>query len=166
MQGALSPPSEGCPQGGVGLFSNHKNLMVTNPTDNNGGNSNYAKEDESNNNSVQYYRIKTLNSDLSVKYSEAIKVNAVKRKGSVVIYPNPVQGKILNLIFTAMPKGQYQYIVSNNIGQQILSGNIVVGEVRSKYSIILPTYIPAQNCILTLIDEMNLKTVIAFKMVD
>ncbi len=140
--------------------------LTTFPTDNNGGNAFYSKEDESNYNSFQYYRIKILNLDLSVHYSETIKVLAINKKGSVVIYPNPVQGKMINLIFTAMPKGHYRYVVSNNIAQQISNGNIVIGEERSKISITLPTSIPAQNCILTLIDDRNLKTVIAFKMID
>lgn len=140
--------------------------LATNPTCNNGGNSLYSKEDESNYNSHQYYRIKILNLDFSVHYSNIVQVLAVNKQGKVTIYPNPVQGKIIHLNFTAMPKGNYQYIVRNNIGQQISIGRIITNEESARITITLSKSIPAQNCTLTLIDDHDLKTVVAFKIIE
>ena len=80
-----------------------------------------AKPTQGNN----FYRIKAIKKDNTYNYSSVVNVVLGNIKGDVLIYPNPVQGGVINLQFTNREKGNYALQVFNNAGQQVFTGNIL-----------------------------------------
>ena len=74
-----------------------------------------------------FYRIKSVYKDGSQKYSSIIKVASGKTAaGSIIIYPNPIKGNVINLQFTNQVSGLYQVRLINNAGQMIFSNKITI----------------------------------------
>jgi len=65
-----------------------------------------------------FYRIKTLNSDGTVAYSNTVKLTT-HHSPFTIIYPNPLIGKKLNVSFTDIAAGKYSVNFNNVLGQRI-----------------------------------------------
>jgi hypothetical protein len=61
----------------------------------------YSYTDLNNSIGVSYYRIKQVNLDGSVKYTEIRQVDGSKFKAKTLLYPNPSTSGVANLIFTS-----------------------------------------------------------------
>jgi hypothetical protein len=68
---------------------------------------------------ANYYRIRSISKEGNIVYSAIIKVTIDKGAEIVSIYPNPVQGGIVNLQLNNLAKGRYNISVLNDLGQQI-----------------------------------------------
>ena len=139
---------------------------ATAATDNNGGNPIYSTQDISNYNSLQYYRIKAVSENLPVQYSEVVKVLAVEKKGNISIYPNPVKGKIIHIVFTDMPKENYAYTIIDNSGRLIANGALNVQTNMTQKNILLNQNLAISNCLLILVNEQGIKTTIAINIAE
>jgi len=65
-----------------------------------------------------YYRIKAVNADGSVSYSNSVILN-IKELTEVIAYPNPLIGDKINLSMNNLEAGKYVLIITNQLGQKI-----------------------------------------------
>jgi hypothetical protein len=96
------------------------------PYNNNGATSTYAQGDQQLPYVAVYYRIKAVLSSGDIKYSNSIYMQAIEQAPSIVIVPNPVVNKRLNLQFTNQPAGNYRIELINNIGQVVYRNTVAV----------------------------------------
>lgn len=85
-----------------------------------------------------YYRIKAIDADGKVIYTNAVKVSSGKL-AQLEIYPNPVKGNTINLSFTPATEGLYTLTLVNSAGQQIMNRSL--GQLQNNFnsSIVLPS---------------------------
>jgi len=68
---------------------------------------------------VNFYRIKAFDKNGKATYSEEVKVNiSSAAKNAVTISPNPVTGSSVAIQIN-LPKGNYTFILTNKLGQQL-----------------------------------------------
>jgi len=84
----------------------------------NGVRENYNLLDHAPEQGSNYYRIKSIDKNGFVQYSNIIRVFVGKASGQVTAYPNPVINSTINLQFTNMEKGNYTVTLTNKLGQQ------------------------------------------------
>lgn len=82
---------------------------------------NYTWVDIAVNNGSNYYRIKAIEKNGEVKYSQVVKINIDKQGSGFTVYPNPVKNRTINLQLTNIEKGIYTVKIANNLGQEIAS---------------------------------------------
>lgn len=75
-------------------------------------------------NGNHYYRVKAIEKNGTIKYSQVVRVNIGKQAADFSVYPNPVKGGMVNLQLTDIEKGIYIVRVVNNIGQEIANKQI------------------------------------------
>lgn len=83
-----------------------------------------------------FYRIKAIGKSGSVLYSSVVKCNLLYG-GGITIYPNPVKDKIVRLKTNNMPKGSYNAVIYNDLGQQIYAEIIEINGGLENHSISL-----------------------------
>lgn len=87
-----------------------------------------------------YYRIKAMNNDGSYQYSAIVRVQAKgNNKGSMQVYPNPVQDQIIHLQMNNQATGNYQFRVVSQQGQVIVSKQMQNSSSNSTIDISLPS---------------------------
>ena len=86
-------------------------------------------------NGNNFYRIKSIDRNSSIKYSPIAKVLISKNPGAISIYPNPVRGNQLNMQFTNQPMGVYQLKLINNTGQSVYSGSIHISSSNTAHTV-------------------------------
>jgi hypothetical protein len=90
----------------------------------NAATNNYSWLDLNVNNGNNYYRVKAIEKNGVVKYSQVVRVNIGKQTAEFTVYPNPVKGGTINLQLTDIEKGVYTVKVVNNLGQEIAARTI------------------------------------------
>lgn len=73
---------------------------------------------------ANYYQIKVVGKNGEVKLTNIVRMQLNAGKGSVEVYPNPVQGNRLTVEFDHVDKGKYMLHVYNHTGQQIFRKEI------------------------------------------
>jgi hypothetical protein len=73
-----------------------------------------------------YYRIKATDNDGRYLYSAIVKVNALADATGISVYPNPVENKQMNVVFTKKAAGHYNVRLINAQGQVVYSNKITV----------------------------------------
>jgi hypothetical protein len=71
-----------------------------------------------------FYRIKTIEKSGEIKYSEVVKVPMSKTTNSITVFPNPISGKVINVVFSNLAKGNYNVSLITTSGQKIYGGVI------------------------------------------
>ncbi len=71
-----------------------------------------------------YYRIKSIDINGKIKYSDVVKVFIGKGKQEITVYPNPILNNTINLQLVNQPAGSYKVKLLNNAGQQLLETSI------------------------------------------
>jgi hypothetical protein len=99
-------------------------------TGNNAVTKEYSWFDKNANTGSNFYRIKVIEKSGAVKYSEVVKVSVAEGKGSITVFPNPIQDNLVKVQFTNMEKGRYSAVLYNNLGQRLYS-NIIEHTGRS-----------------------------------
>lgn len=102
------------------------------------GSATYTWTDHNVTTGICYYRIRMPDRDGSAKYSSVVKVIPGVAKNGFSIYPNPLQGPVLNLQITNQPSGVYSVKLSNAAGQAVLQRKISYGGGSGTESITLP----------------------------
>jgi hypothetical protein len=90
----------------------------------NAATNNYNWLDANVHNGNNYYRVKAIEKNGAVKYSEVVRVNIGTKRSEFTVYPNPVKGGTINLQLTDIEKGVYTIKVVNNLGQEIANKQI------------------------------------------
>ena len=92
---------------------------------NNTTTANYNWLDVNINNGNNYYRIKAIEKNGVVKYSQVVNVRTGTKGAEFAVYPNPVKGGVVNVQLTNIEKGQYSIKIVNSIGQEVAAKTIV-----------------------------------------
>ena len=101
---------------------NGKDFSAINNTQaNNKANSAYSYTDNQAANGDNYYRIKAISKDGTVQYSNIAKVTIGDRREGISIYPNPVVGKTMNVQLSNIAAGNYEVVLYNANGQQVMA---------------------------------------------
>ena len=90
----------------------------------NGATNTYSWFDATVNNGDNYYRIKAVEKNGSVKYSNVVKVKIGSKNAEFTVYPNPVKEGIVSLQMSNVEKGIYTVKVYNNVGQEVANKTI------------------------------------------
>jgi Secretion system C-terminal sorting domain len=86
-----------------------------------------------------YYRLKVIDIDGSVKYSTIVRV-VINNSGQLIaVYPNPVTAMMVNLQFTNIKRGRYLLNLYNGVGQIVYTSNIDHAGGSASQLIILPS---------------------------
>ncbi|MEO6134042.1 MAG: T9SS type A sorting domain-containing protein, partial [Ginsengibacter sp.] len=78
-----------------------------------------------------YYRVRAVDINGLIGYTQIVKVKMEIAVGSISIYPNPITNGIVNLQLTNQPSGLYYIKLTNPIGQTIMSKKITHTEGSS-----------------------------------
>jgi hypothetical protein len=95
-------------------------MAVVLATANNGGSASYPQTDTHPLEGYNYYRIKSVDINGQIAYSNVVKVLHGNENKKIIVYPNPIQNGIINLLFENQPGGMYTIRILNKSGQLIL----------------------------------------------
>ena len=98
---------------------------------NNSGSVNYQWLDVNAFAGNNYYRIKSIDINKAIQYSNIVKVVMGKGISQIMVYPNPVSDGNINLQFINQPKGMYVIRLINKSGQVIMIKQIEHAEGSS-----------------------------------
>jgi hypothetical protein len=87
-----------------------------------------------------YYRIKSLDNNGAVKYTQVVKVQ-VGGKAGITVSPNPVQGNFVNIHFANEQAGKYGIQITNIAGQAVYNKEVTHNGGSASQSFILPSSI-------------------------
>lgn len=103
-------------------------------------NNNYSSIDDQPFAGSSFYRIKSVDLDGTINFSAIVKVISGKMgQGAITIYPNPIQGNIVNLQFTNQVTGLYKLRLINNNGQVVYLGNLLVNSPNNSQTFFTDT---------------------------
>lgn len=105
----------------------------------------YAWVDNAPNSGVNYYRIKALENDGKLSYSNVIKISTDKANTSVAVYPNPVSNGKLNVQVSGINKGNYTANFYNMNGALVHTTVIVSEGTTIARTIDLPATVKTGN---------------------
>ena len=91
---------------------------------NNTTTANYNWLDATINNGNNYYRIKAIEKNGIVKYSQVVNVRTGTKGAEFAVYPNPVKGGTINVQLMNVEQGQYSIKIVNKLGQEIAARTI------------------------------------------
>jgi hypothetical protein len=114
---------------------------------------NYRKTDSSPAIGNNFYRVKAIDKDGAVTYTSIALVNISHGKTSIIIYPSPVQNRIVNVRFTNLRAGNYYFIMYNTLGQQVLNRKIEHTGGSATQSFTLPANAASGSYIVTLFNN-------------
>ncbi len=84
---------------------------------------------------IHYYRIRSINVNGEVLYSAIVSVDVKRGRPNIRVYPNPVTGGRINILFSNQPEGNYNLRLINNLGQVMLTKEIYHAEGTSMETI-------------------------------
>ncbi|HEY8657623.1 MAG TPA: hypothetical protein VIL78_01200, partial [Hanamia sp.] len=108
----------------------------------NGLANNYNWMDSNSKSGYNYYRIKSVDINGKTNYTAVVKVLVGKSGSEITVYPNPIIDGIINIQLNNQPAGVYKMRVLNQLGQLILSKQIIHSEGSSNEVIQLNKYAP------------------------
>ncbi|MEO8473000.1 MAG: hypothetical protein ABI477_12440 [Chryseolinea sp.] len=104
---------------------------------------------------VSYYRLKMIDYDGSITYSNLVKIGEKIRKG-ITLYPNPVTDNTIKLRMDDQLKGEYIVYLHNIFAETILVRQFIYDGTEDEISIDLNRNQPAGTYLLRIVDpEMN-----------
>jgi hypothetical protein len=99
--------------------SNFSTIGTTMPAANNAGAAAYHINDLMPLGTDNFYRVKALSLNGRLQYSSIVKVSAKNSSPIVLVYPNPVVNKCIQMRFSNQQTGNYDIQLINQFGQQI-----------------------------------------------
>jgi hypothetical protein len=109
------------------------------PVSNNESNISYAVTDSNASIQKNWYRIKWKSTNGNTKYSAIAMVNEIiandiSVESTIVVAPSPVIGSNINVYFKNQPKGNYQILLLNALGQVLQKNVVNLNNENYKYS--------------------------------
>jgi hypothetical protein len=93
---------------------------------NNNAATNYSWTDVNPGNGLNYYRIKSIDINDKIEYSKIVKVqNSKNISQDIMIFPNPIINKTINLRFISQPKGMYYIRIIDQLGKPVLINQLI-----------------------------------------
>jgi hypothetical protein len=93
---------------------------------NNNAATNYSWTDVNPGNGLNYYRIKSIDINDKIEYSKIVKVqNSKNINQDIMIFPNPIINKTVNLLFISQPKGMYYIRITDQLGKPVLIKQLI-----------------------------------------
>jgi hypothetical protein len=99
-------------------------IAVKQPSANNGGSAMYVVIDGKPVEGYNYYRIRSVDINGKVSYTNVVKVLIGTIKQDIVIYPNPITDGMIHLQFMNQLEGRYKIRLLNKLGQLIVQKQI------------------------------------------
>jgi len=96
---------------------------------------NYSWVDTKALNGANYYRIKSVDRNGTVKYSQIVKVSIGNSQSEISIFPNPVTDNVMNIQFSNQPQGDYIVNLMSSDGQLIYTKGITVNSNNTSETI-------------------------------
>jgi hypothetical protein len=93
-------------------------------TANNGGSAVYVIADANPVEGYNYYRVKSMDLNGKMSYTNVVKVLIGSMKQDITIYPNPITDGMIHLQLMNEPEGKYNIRLLNKIGQLIVQKQI------------------------------------------
>ncbi|MDP4285210.1 MAG: hypothetical protein Q8891_12355 [Bacteroidota bacterium] len=84
----------------------------------------YSWLDENVTPGYHYYRIKSVDINGTIAYTQVVKVWVPAPREHIAIYPNPITDGVIHLQMTNLPKGRYGIRLLNKLGQVIVQKQI------------------------------------------
>ncbi|MBL0355682.1 MAG: hypothetical protein IPP72_01800 [Chitinophagaceae bacterium] len=84
-----------------------------------------------------YYRLRIIDQDGSIRYSNIVLVTVMPGISYMQVSPNPVHNSTVQLMMQEVPKGKYKYELYNAAGQLVINGSLQHGG-GNKTHLILP----------------------------
>jgi len=125
-----------------------KNLYTT--TTINSFNCNYHFLDSFILSGFNYYRIKAVYNTGLVQYSDIVKVFPKNNNEGILIYPNPIIGKSINLECINIPAGEYRLNINNLSGQEVFYQSVYISGENKSINISSPGILPTGVYVLKL----------------
>lgn len=91
------------------------------------------------NNLVGYYRIKAVDKDGTIGYSNVVKIGGKQTATDIAIAPNPVKGGQLNVQLSNFVKGSYTFALYDATGKQVFNKVIAVDAANGAETLQLPS---------------------------
>ena len=132
------------------------------PQANNGGSASYSFIDTHPSDGINYYRVKANSLNGQKQYTAIVKVGPVSAENVFSIYPNPVEGGIINLHFDNQLKGKYTVSISNVSGQEIHTETVQADNDHFVRMISIGNYAAPGSYNARIIDEAGKATTINF----
>ncbi|MBS1742060.1 MAG: T9SS type A sorting domain-containing protein [Bacteroidetes bacterium] len=139
---------------------NFSDLFITTALANNGSVAGYQQTDQQPFAKNNYYRIRAEENSGFIQYSNIAVVGPLKLTPGIVLYPNPVTDRKLQLHFTDMPTGEYFIYVMNQAGQYVMNASIATHAEEEVKTIALNNTIAAGVYKLTILHAKGIKTVL------
>ena len=93
-------------------------------TGNNGGSVAYVASDGGPVEGYNYYRVKSVDANGKISYTNVVKVLIGTLKHDITIYPNPITDGMIHLQLVNEPEGKYKIRLLNKLGQLIVQKQI------------------------------------------
>jgi len=90
-----------------------------------------------------FYRVKAIDLNGTMKYTPVVKVSIGKEASSINVYPNPVAGHEFRLQLNNLAKGKYSLQLINNNGQTIYATSLVHNGGSANHAVELINDLPA-----------------------
>jgi hypothetical protein len=111
-------------------------------TANNGSSAIYQATDTNPTQGENYYRIKSVDINNQIVYSDIVKVFEANSIQKISVYPNPISNGKINIIFSNQPEGPYVIKLFNEGGELIIEQQIQYFGGNNTESIQLKKYLP------------------------
>ncbi len=102
-----------------------------------------------------YYRVKATASNGVITYSDTIKLFKNTAGPKIIITPNPVENKLIQLQVENLASGNYSWQLWNAGGSLINKGGIVISGTKSLHTINLQHHLPAGSYNIKLSDQQG-----------
>ena len=131
----------------------------TSPLVNNGGNATYPYRDENPFTEVNFYRIKAVNINGDIRYSNIVKVVAGRTESSIAVYPNPVIDKTIHISFKNQQQGNYTIQITNKAGQMIHNDVLYIDQANIVHTVKPKTMLTAGTYQLSIVKADGTKII-------
>ncbi len=108
------------------------------PATNTGSARAYASVDADYFKGDNFYRVKAVGLAGDVQYSSILKINGGGQTQEIMVYPNPVSDKKVNIMITSVNSGKYQLNLYNSAGSRIVLPSMQVTSGQNSQTIELP----------------------------
>ena len=100
-----------------------------------------------------YYRIKEVYRNGNVEASRIVSINIAAKQGNIMVFPNPVHGKRINLQFNNIPEGAYSIRIINTTGQALANFNVSHKGIYNTYHFTLPASVKSGTANIIVLDN-------------
>ncbi len=139
--------------------TNFVNIGNTVALNNTGGSHAYNFEDAAPLAQDNYYRVKAISVNGETQYSTIVKILADTKSSSIAVYPNPVEGKKMQVSFTNKI-GKYSVVLLSSEGRTVYTQNIVITSANEVKVLALNKQIAQGHYKLVVTDSEGVKQVL------